>query len=81
MAPAIGEEGGVVGGVRRSEGVVLVVLVELGGDCGDRGDGDGSLVSCSSCERRSSWGVTVPAVPGRREDVREVSEEVAVRVE
>ena len=45
MAPAIGEVGGVAGAVWRSEGVVGVVLVELGGDCGDRGSGGGSLVS------------------------------------
>ena len=55
----IGEEGGVVRAVRRLEGSVGVVSVELGDDGGDRGDDDGSLVSCSSCERRSSLGVTV----------------------
>ena len=55
--------------------------VELGGDCGDRGNGGGSLVSGSSGEWRSSSGTTAPAVPGRREDVREVRDEVAVRVE
>ena len=64
--------GEVVGRVRQLEGRLGMESVELGGDCGDRGNGGGSLVSCSSGERRSSLGATAPAVPGRREDVREV---------
>ena len=64
-APVVGEEGEVDGAVRRSEGVVGVVLVELGGDCGDRGNGSGSLVSCNSGERWSSSGAMAPVVPGR----------------
>ena len=47
-----------VGEVRRLEGGVGVVSVELGDDGGDRGDSDGSLVSCSSGKQRSSSGAT-----------------------
>ena len=55
-APAIEEGGGVVGEVQRLEGGVGVVSVELGNDGGDRADSDGSLVCCTSGERRSARG-------------------------
>ena len=80
-APVVRGGGEVVGRMRQLEGRSGMESVELGGDCGDRGNGGGSLVSCSSGERRSSSGATAPAVPGRREDVREVRDEAAVRVE
>ena len=80
-APVVWDGGGVVGWVRQLEGRSGMESVELGGDCGDRGNGGGSLVSCSSGERRSSLGATAPAVPGRREDISEVRDEVAVWVE
>ena len=51
--------------MRRSEAEVVVELLELGEDGNGRGDDDGSLVSCSSGERRSSSGATASAVPGR----------------
>ena len=56
MAPAIGEVGGVVGAVRRSEGVVGVVLVELGGDWSGGDEAVQSPVLCSSGGRRTSSG-------------------------
>ena len=66
--------------MRRGVAEAGVALVVLGDDGGDRGDGDDSLVSCSSGGRRSSSGTTVSGLPGRREDVRETRNEQRVRV-
>ena len=46
------------GAVRRSEGVVGVVLVELGGDWSGGDEAVQSLVLCSSGGRRTSAGAT-----------------------
>ena len=80
-APAIGEEGGVAGAVRRSEGVIGVVLVELGGDWSDGDEAVQSPVLCSSGGRRMSSGATASGAPGQGDDVKEVRQEVGVLVE
>ena len=80
-APVVGEVGEGVGEVRRSVArsrVVSVMVEDDGGEWDELGGAPGAL----QLRRRAVMlGAEASVVPGRREDVREVRDEVAVRVE
>ena len=69
------------GAVRRSEGVVGVVLVELGGDWSGGDEAVQSPVLCSSGGRRTRSGATASGAPGQVDGVRGGRLEAAVPVE
>ena len=80
-APVVGEEGEVVGEVRRREAETAVVSAAAEGDGGEWYELDRAPGELQLQRRAVMLKAVALAVPGRREDVREVRDEVAVQVE
>ena len=79
-APVVRGDGGDVGEMRRSEARSRVAVAAVGDD-GDEWNELGGAPGALQLRRRVVMlKAATPAIPGRREDVKEVREEVAVRV-
>ena len=79
-APVVLGGGGDVGEMRRSVARSRVVSVELGGDWSGGDEAVQSPVLCSSGGQRTRSGATASGAPGQGDDVKEVRQEVEVRV-